>query len=253
VTTPGDDEASTWVDIREDGTFEVVGLAPGLVKVALSRHDGGLDPAELEIEAPASGVALVLPAAKPIRGSVVGAGEATTKYRVWAWRAPDGEPVQQVSVAADGSFSLDAIPADGTWMVAANAKGEDRYALVGPVDPGSENVTLKLVVGGSIEGTVTAAPGLTLPRRCQVSVDHKHWKATATPDGEGRFALRGLPPGRYTVSALTWGEESLEAKSTDVEVGRRDLRLVLAKDEGAGNACGGGGNACGAAGRACGR
>ena len=231
--TQDEEEQQTYASIDSNGTFRLLGVPPGRVTVDLYRRDGGAKPAPLAVTAPASGLKLVVPADLPLKGRLVGAGDAAATFRVWAWPVAekegeaDGDSLRNVPVAADGSFVLGAAGATGRWMLAANAPDDDRYALVGPVAAGSENVVLRLVPGVSIEGTITTAAGPPLPRPLFASLAGNHWSLRVKADAEGRFALRGLPAGRYTVYAFTWADGYDTATLEDVEAGRRDLRLVL--------------------------
>jgi hypothetical protein len=56
-------------------------------------------------------------------------------------------------------------------------------------------------------------------------VESPGWRSWARPAADGTFAVRGLPPGRYKLTAH--GQGSM-AQQEDVATGSRNVRLRLA-------------------------
>lgn len=215
------------VAVSGEGTFRLAGLAPGPVLLQVSREDGGEEHVPLRVEAPATGVRLVLPPTRPIAGRLVGATDPAA-FRAWAWAVEaEGRELTPVAIAADGTFALDAVGTGGRWMVAARADADDRYALEGPFEPGTTDVRLALRPGASLEGRVTTGDGAPLPDRITVSVFGLRLRASVEADDRGRWRLRGLLPGWYLVRASTPSSRYQDVEEPLVEAGRSGLTLVL--------------------------
>jgi Carboxypeptidase regulatory-like domain len=54
--------------------------------------------------------------------------------------------------------------------------------------------------------------------------------AKAVTDGNGRFILRQVSPGKYQLIVHGWGYENVEVQPTDVKIGNQILRLVSVDD-----------------------
>jgi protocatechuate 3,4-dioxygenase beta subunit len=240
-----EDEGDDWeAELQPDGTFRAGGLSPGPVWIGVRRDDGGQGPARVRVEAPATKVRIVMPPTSPIRGRITGAGPDASRFRVWACQSGSTDCVSAQDVAKDGAFTIEGVGTAGTWMVAAHADGDDRYAFAGPFPSGAQDVALELRAGRSIEGTVTKPEGRVAPRSTWIYLRSEGagvpWTLDARMDEEGRFVFRGLPPGRYSISVTSYGGGSWTASREGIADGTRDVKLVLAtEDEG------GGGNACG--------
>jgi hypothetical protein len=105
--------------------------------------------------------------------------------------------------------------ADSTWaLAAAMAKGADAMDLPFEIGAG-ENVTGALVgftrLSQEVSGVLQNAAGLPATEFTLIAfpTDRNYWRAatrrtqTARPATDGRFVLRGLPPGDYFIAALT--------------------------------------------------
>src|SRR5262245_7807613 len=124
------------------------------------------------------------------------------------------EPGRVASTAADGSFSFD-VGSDGPRFRLEASSDYGRTKSIQWLDPGSPEsaagLTLVLEPGGKVEGTVRGPDGLA-PREGRVMVraagGRGHgpgWENyQARCDGEGRFEMRGVKPGKY--EAVSWGE-----------------------------------------------
>lgn len=231
MAVPGTDEEgganTTWHQIQEDGSFRLVNVPPGPLRLRVNRSDGGPAPEPLRVDAPATGVRVVLPASMPIRGRLTGAPDAAS-FRVWAWSTGKERRFARGSaVAADGSFTVEASGGEGSWVVAARVRGgDDRYALSEPVAAGASGVSLEVRTGRSIEGTLLDTDGSPLANASVQANGSSGWTTGAQTDAQGRFVLRGLPPGRYAVLGHA-PDGSRSASQADVEDGERNLRLQV--------------------------
>jgi protocatechuate 3,4-dioxygenase beta subunit len=213
--------------LKEDGTFEMGGLEPGPMQVRFVTYDGGAPSETLKIEAPASGVKLVLPERTPIRGRLIGTLGEIGRWQVWAWSVEEPARRVRANITGDGEFSLDGVSGKGPWMVAARAEGDDRYGLAGPLDGGAEGVRLELRTGRSIEGTVQSLSGTPIPTTgLRVMVTMPGFDTRVVTDAQGAFRVRGLPPGRYTLSARGV-ERAYGEQVKDVADGATGVRLTV--------------------------
>jgi protocatechuate 3,4-dioxygenase beta subunit len=99
----------------------------------------------------------------------------------------------------DGRFELHGVVEDVSYAIAAFRRGGGE-ALMDGVEPG-QDVTLTLVETGAIAGRVMVPDG-TAPERFTVTARDSQADDAMRDDvfrNGGRFRLRNLPPGRYTV------------------------------------------------------
>ncbi|HEV3471379.1 MAG TPA: carboxypeptidase regulatory-like domain-containing protein [Pyrinomonadaceae bacterium] len=88
---------------------------------------------------------------------------------------------------------------------------------------------------GALRGQVTDEFGGVIIGASVTAADAAGRERTATTDGEGRYSLAGLAPGRYTVRAAAKGFALYENAEVEVAAGRAvldiTLGVVLAKEE----------------------
>jgi len=214
---------SSGEDLGDDGHFELRGLPPGPVQLSFESDDL-LGSTELTVNAPATGVRVVLPRRTPIEGRIGGAGNEAG-WRVWAWRSTDSdERSAPVEVGADGRFALRAISEAGPWMLGASSD-DGHYAMAGPVRGGATNVELEARQGGVIEGRVRTASGKPPGAGSQVDLQGPGWDQSARIGAEGAYRFDGLPPGLYTLSVVA--REGSVAVVEEATGGTRRVDLVL--------------------------
>ncbi|MBM2617485.1 MFS transporter [Actinoplanes sp. LDG1-06] len=185
----------------EDGTYRMVLHSGGsfLLICAADRHQ----PAAAVINVAAGEIRRVL--------SLAGAGQVTGRVTDRAGRGlpgatltltnPQGEVVATTTAGPDGRYQLPGLDGPEYTLTATAAHARPASRTVSPNEPGP--VDLALAVGGVLTGNVRAAgSGHPIPEASVVAVDRFGRVAgAATTDHEGRYELRDLPPGVYTVAA----------------------------------------------------
>ncbi len=161
------------------------------------------------------GVAVDLDTGRPIREFTVlreneafSTGAFPSAYRPAA-------PGTRIEVASeDGAFELEAVP-EGTWRVVVEAEGYQNGRAGGVVvsgDAPGEPLIVKLSKGRILEGRVIdAKTGRPVPEAAVsarpaagdagAAASYGHSGEPLVSDAEGRFAIPGLSPGAYTISA----------------------------------------------------
>jgi len=215
-----------WSQIDDDGKFRAEGLRPGTFDLLVFGEHGPRGIAQ-EVTAPASGVRIVLAATGMLSGKLIGAPDPAS----WGVRAVDPKTGRDagrslIDVNADGTWKIGPIDEGRPWVVVASDKtGEsDRYARSAPVEVGADDVRLTLKTGASIQGRVEREGNA--PPQCWIRAQGSGWQAYTGTDGDGAFTLRGVPPGRYT---LTAGSYALRLQGTreGVEAGAAGVVIEL--------------------------
>src|SRR5579862_9108233 len=88
------------------------------------------------------------------------------------------------------------------------------------------------VYGGSLTGVATDPSDAVIPgAHVTLTDEEKGFKYTATTNSEGRYVLRNLPPGRYTLSVVASGmhpQTRTGIVMTVGENGQADVHFELA-------------------------
>jgi len=188
------------------------------------------------------GVSLVLTQGAEISGRVTlqGAGTRSAerlKVEIVAKGDEQGSfgARQEADVQKDGSFVLTGV-GDGTYTIGVNSKCDECYtksATANGVDLLQDGLVVRSGQGmnsvevvyssntGKATGTVTGTDGLPMPGAYVVLVKDADGKrttgsgpvvsASGTTDQNGRFEIRGMPPGKY--KALAFQKYNDEASS----------------------------------------
>ena len=162
-------------------------------------------------------------------------------------------------VAPDGSFEFTGVPPGNYYVQLEESAGNSDWFLKSAVTAGGEaseaginvnggTIALDLLAstGGVVEGTVSSKDGSPVANAVVVAVPDPHLRGRAdryrktVSDQAGRFTLRGVPPGEYTLFAWEGvdGEaylnaeflKSYEAQGSALRVGageRKSLQLVV--------------------------
>ena len=204
-----------------NGTFRLDDLVKGR-PLMLAANAPGYGFASRSVTAPAEGITVVLGKSGTIRGRVVDAttGAPVTAFSVGASPAARGRrgpgafggAPSQAQYSEDGTFEVTVAP--GSWNVRAAADGY-RPADVSnlDVDAGQtkEGVEIALKRGGGLTGHVTDLRGNPVSGASIACCDAASARPgaafggdgsgpTATSDGDGHFALDGLPDGHATLT-----------------------------------------------------
>jgi protocatechuate 3,4-dioxygenase beta subunit len=214
--------ASTTAVSDGEGRYRLDGVAPGLHDFETIHPDYRPLRRELEVELGERVVDLELEEGLTVAGRVVGPrGEAVPRATIRALPAvqsPTGLGDLQASTTDDeGRFSLGGL-APGTYAIVAEhdelGRGLVELELGRDSGTGSlRDVEIRLEPGLTLEGRVTGVEFDALPqvriiatRSVRFTEESRStpWSsraAMAAPDYEGRFELRGLEPGAWTVFA----------------------------------------------------
>jgi len=233
---------------RDDGTFEIEHVAPGIFLATVSQGDDDPQGVEVRVEVgETTEIELRIEVkSASIRGQVVDAGggpvtdaflsatrendSATefqkSNFRRWSrWGAWWDRPVLSEQ---DGSFTLEGLT-DGTYTVRAYRKGGGEGFVEG-VSADSE-VTVTITETGTLAGIVVDASGRS-PEEFDVMVTDRESGYDRTDNfyrTGGAFSLDELPGGTYEVFVRAGSRSATSTKIT-LEDGEelRDLELELA-------------------------
>jgi hypothetical protein len=119
--------------------------------------------------------------------------------------AVDGAVVATTTTGPDGTYRLSGLDQPEYTLTATAPHARPESRTVSPGEAG--HADLMLTVGGTLAGNVRAAgSGRPVPEASVLAVDHSGAVAGATTTGpDGRYELRDLPPGTYTVAASGHG------------------------------------------------
>lgn len=218
--------------VQPDGSFEIEGVPPGAYTLAAMQHDENATAyARESLEVGSSdveGITLALTPNGSLSGRVVAEGGVLPDARIIVTlRSPD-RLARGGSARAqpDGTFHLRNVAAGGYQLVVSGAPAD--YYLKS-VRRGNEefldrelpvlrDVTgLELVLsprGGRVEGQVLSEENLPASGVTVVVVPERRFRhqrsryRTATTDAMGRFTVRGIRPGDYTV--FSWDNDEGE-------------------------------------------
>jgi hypothetical protein len=180
-----------------------------------------------------SGVSVVLYPGATISGTVTVDGANLpdlTQVRITAPSAENATigPNPNARVEKDGGFTLEGVPAGAHWIRSAGLRGwslksviVDSHDVVDqPVEVRSNqklgNVTIVLTSRQTeINGTITNEQSMPITDYTVLAfpTDSDLWRplarqiATGRPDQNGRFQIRGLPPGNYYLATVDPAEQ----------------------------------------------
>jgi protocatechuate 3,4-dioxygenase beta subunit len=227
----GADPSPTATDAT--GAFRIANLAKGRPLVLMT-DASGFAFSSRSVTPPAEGISIVLGKAGTIRGHVTdgGTGTPVAAFSVSATPAARGRrgfgggggpaagfgTPAQVQYAEDGSFELSVAP--GTWNVRATADGYRPSDVANlDLDAGEtkEGVEIALKRGGGLSGHVVDNRGNPVSGAnvacCSAGGGGNGPGGfgpaggasgpTATTDGDGHFALDGLPDGHVTLTVTS--------------------------------------------------
>jgi hypothetical protein len=227
VTTDEHGEVTT----DEHGAFEIAALPRRAIELIATHERGTSAPTKIDLAARPSvtDLRLVLDVDGAIAGVVVDArGAAVADAQVVAEpedvaAQPEtlflAAPMTAISDAA-GGFEIHGLAA-GTWRVRATLPGMrfewlwQRHGT--PVAVGRRDARIRIEDAGEVTGRVVL-PGDKPAGPFTVALEYTATVPIADPDG--RFRLRGVPPGRYRLRVVGAGFALHETAALVVEAGR---------------------------------
>ena len=149
-------------------------------------------------------------------------------FRLWfgAWVPRDWKYVHRTAAASDGSFAISVPPDLPEFRIHVDAdyavypESREKHSLDSPKV--REGLVLTLAPAGRVEGILTV-PGGRPVRGGEVELAGEGiepwFQPWASADGEGKFAIRGVLPGRYGAAATADGCASATARDVEVRAG----------------------------------
>lgn len=216
-------EQTAWRGTFADaqGRFRIDGLAPGR-HVVLARADGmvlatrGIT-VDVEAGETTGDVEIRMVAGSRIRGIVREAGKPVAGARVRIANIDGSRGARSAVSQADGSFSLDEVPR-GTVRFAARP-----WEVVSPESfqverKVHEGVVLDVESLGAISGLVVRNKRPIATARIDIWGPNERDLGPVSTDARGRFEVRGLSPGPWTLFASSQREGAFGRAPTTVEV-----------------------------------
>lgn len=225
---------------RDDGTFEILGVEPGLVTVmvqAVGFSPLRLSGLEVPEQTPLRDLELVLETGSSLIGTVTDSdGEPASQAVVMLSNRGSGRSRSGFAhTDADGKYRIDGLPT-GAQMVTAAFENGGRTTKAIDIEPGENRLDLRLASGVDVSGRVLGPSGEPV---AGASVHYQagrqifFYGRDEVISGEGgAFTLEDLAPGRYTLKAQREGFASGE--SEEIEVGELPIDgLVITLGAGA--------------------
>lgn len=222
-------------DARTDGTgrYLLSPLPPGDVQLVVTATGRTRALLRLRVAGDETAPTLVLGEGARIEGSLVAlrgeAREPIVGVTVRATREGGDELPFVARSGSDGSFSLDGLPAGGTWRVELDAPGHERVRRLGVLAPSRDLVLLARALA-TVEGIVRDAQGDGVAAASVTISGSGIWPARAVPLlHDGRFLLTDVPAGVYELRASHEEDVAEPVAPLVLEPGgRREVAMVLA-------------------------
>lgn len=217
----------------DDGNFDLAGIARGSYVVsAIAPNRATATSAVIHVDADVSGIVVRVLADKRIVGRVVRQDRSPATDASVRARWSNGSRVTHVD--ATGEFSIDGLPGEPVWVSASNGEASSKPQRIDLSAATPERVELVLDNTATIAGIVVDRAGNPVEGAQVAGVRENAFDAGGSTyvqdlsDSSGRFMLRGLVAGYYTLSA------SREAASRSgggppvvAETGRTDVTLTI--------------------------
>jgi len=234
------------------GAFVVAGLASGEpVALQVQPPSRFLGPEGVTARPGGEEVVVRLRPAGFVAGRIVGLDEVRG-MQAWIY-VQSGGGGRASAVAADGTFRVEGLPAEGpvdlgvnTWSSAGGNEGSPfAPASAKGVRIGSDDVVIVLARGVYVRGVVVDADGAPAQRlHVQAQPNEGGDSVGASTGANGTFTLGAMRAGRYAVSVH--GQNGTAATSIPVDAPAENVRIVLPRTQKiAGRVVGGDGKAMG--------
>ncbi|MBZ0236237.1 MAG: carboxypeptidase regulatory-like domain-containing protein, partial [Deltaproteobacteria bacterium] len=211
-----------------DGTFRITGVAPGAH--ALEAHAAGLATAReisvvVEAGQTTDPIELVLETRSVVRGTVTDGDEPVAGAVVTARSSDPHRRSADAISQLDGTFVLDRVPRGQVRFVARPhaVRRPTTFTVAGPVHDG---VVLEVDALGTITGTATRKGRPVAGAWVELNGVNSFELGPVRADGDGRFAARGLRPGKWVVFASSDRDGAFGRFPTDVELAAGETRDV---------------------------
>ena len=216
-----------WVQVGEDGSFELGGLEAVAYELRVNRQDGGAAPPPLKVVPPRSGIEIRLPRTVAFGGRIQGLGQESGQgWRIRVYTA-DGKQIASARAQADGSWEIPAIAELAEVYVGATNRRDDRYGRAGPVKSSAEGVVLRLAQGKRITGTVDGAIRDGRVQAVIYAEGADGWLSRGVIEQDGSFVVYGVPEGTYTVKAQQYGSNGKKGEVGGVQAGASGVAIDL--------------------------
>ena len=214
--------------VGSDGSFTLENVPAGpltLVARRMVQNASSIEGPPVEIDAPANGVVLEIPAPQLVTGRVVSRAtrEPVPEFsmEIRRRRGNGYSANTQPFSSSDGSFSIDAAGTPALDLI-VSAAGFAPSAARNVAVAGGEPVVIHLDAGGSISGRVVAesrpVPGAMVHLQHEGATMHDRQQPVRT-DADGRFSFDGAASGEHLVRVVKEGLVTA-VKTVAVEAGR---------------------------------
>lgn len=263
---PGSTMGRNMSPVRKDGSFDIGGLVPGTHTLMANRmsRDRGRSVATMTVQVGSrdlENVVLRLAPPAQISGVVRAEGDADVKnvrvtldpiegmsFEMHSSRNVGEGNTFSVPGVSPGSYRVDVVGApDGYYLKSVQAGGQEFIGTGLSVTASVSGLEVILAKGAvTIEGSVSSAGSQPLPQAVIALVPPEEkrtqWSLfrSAMADQAGKFSLRNIPPGQYTLLAFNPGEDptvvqnpeylkQVGSKGTGIKVGENSRESVQLK------------------------
>ena len=210
--------------VGSDGSFTLENVPAGPLTLVARRVIQGapwIEGPPVEIDAPANGVVLEIPAPQLVTGRVVSRAtrEPVTEFsmEIRRRRGSGYSGTRQSFLSSDGSFSIDAAGTPALDLI-VSAPGFAPAALQNVAVGAGDPVLFQLDAGGSVTGRVVTesggVSGATVHLQREGAMPHDRQQPVRT-DADGRFNFDSVAPGEHVVRVT---KEGLVAAARTVAV-----------------------------------
>ena len=225
----------------EDGAFEIVGLKEGPVTIGVGRVKGYAQHAPVKSETGVNDLVIALDAGLSIKGVVI-TPDGKPPQHGWVnanWKKSGSTPAGNANgQMQNGKFTISGIP-EGVLVTVRvqtwGGNGGTAYppVVINDVRPGTDDLEVRLGEGVEVSGVVVDADGEPWNEGWvyvqAVEGQNRSPMGYTKPDAEGRFTIKGVPPGKYDVRLHMQGGGKIEP--VRVEAPATGVRVQLPRTE----------------------